>query len=187
MACLATASRGKSCKDSVGGLKNIYFMNYGDAAYVPVFDGTNTDVLETLGTVATPDLNVYKYELNGVSNFEQTIVASKDNGTVFFEGTLSIQLAKLTLVDHKELAILVQGNPRIIVEDQNSNFFLMGLINGCDADGGTIATGSSMGDLSGYSLVFKSMERQPANFLEATTEALLSDTTNGMGLIVNVA
>ena len=183
MACLATATRGKACKDSVGGLKNIYFMNYTDAAFVPVFDTTNTDVIESLGNTGTADLNVYKYELNGVSNFEQTIVASKDNGTVYFEGTLSIQLAKLTLADHKEVAILVQGNPRILVEDQNSNFFVMGLVNGCDADGGAITTGTNMGDLSGYSLVFKSMERQPANFMEATTEAML----DAAGIIVNAA
>tara|TARA_R110000868_G_scaffold173508_3_gene409612 strand:+ start:2215 stop:2766 length:552 start_codon:yes stop_codon:yes gene_type:complete len=183
MACLASASRGKSCKDSVGGLRNIYFSNYTDAAWDPIYDVTNTDVLETIGNGATPDLNIFKYELNGVSNFEQSIVASRDNGTVYFEGTLSIQLAKLTLEDHKEIAILVQGNPRIIVEDQNANFFLVGLVNGCDADVGTITTGTNMGDLSGYSLVFKSMEKSPANFLEATTEAGLITA----GCIINAA
>ena len=45
----------------------------------------------------------------------------------------------------------------------------MGTEHGAELSGGTIATGSAMGDLSGYSLTFTAMERRPANFLQSAT------------------
>jgi hypothetical protein len=43
-----------------------------------------------------------------------------------------------------------------------------------DVTGGTVVTGGAMGDLSGYTLVLTGMEKAPANFFEATTEAGLT-------------
>ena len=43
--------------------------------------------------------------------------------------------------------------------------------NGADVSGGTIVTGASMGDLSGYTLTLTGQENLPANFLEGATAA----------------
>ena len=61
---------------------------------------------------------------------------------------------------------MAYGRPHILVEDYNSNVFVMGLENGADVSGGTIVTGAAMGDLSGYTLSFTGMEKVPANFLQ---------------------
>jgi hypothetical protein len=164
MACDLTKGRKEPCKDSVGGIKAVYFADFGDITIA--YDSTDTDVIDDLGAVT-----VFKYELKGNSSFEQTITSSRENGTTFFEQALNLTLKKLTVQDHKELKLMSYGRPHIVVQDYNGNAFLMGAEHGCDVTGGTIATGAAMGDMSGYTLTFSAMEQVPANFLEGATEA----------------
>lgn len=161
MACDLTLGRTEQCKDSVGGLKAVYFVNFGDFDAL-TYDATNTDAIDSLATSA----NAYKYELKGTSSFEQTFVSSRENGTTFFEQALNLTLKKLDKATHKELKLMAYGRPHVIVEDYNGNFFVMGLENGAEITGGTIVTGAAMGDLSGYTLTLSSQEKVPANFLD---------------------
>ena len=165
MACDLALGRIEPCKDSVGGLKNLYFVNYGDLGTI-TYDVTNTDVIDTVA--GTPD--AYKYEIKGASSFTQNIQSSRDTGTTAFEQVVEVTLKKLTVADHKELKILAFGRPHVIVEDYNGNFFLAGLEHGAEVTGGTIVTGTAMSDLSGYTLTLTGMERTPANFLGDTPE-----------------
>ena len=164
MACDLTKGRKEPCKDSVGGIKAVFFADFGDITIA--YDGTDTDVVDDLGTVT-----VFKYELKGNSSFEQAITSSRENGTTFFDQTLSLTLKKLTVQDNKELKLMAYGRPHIIVQDYNGNAFLMGAEHGCDVNGGTIVTGAGMADMSGYTLTFSAQEQVPANFLEGATEA----------------
>ena len=163
MACDLTAGRVEPCKDSVGGLKNLYFVNYGDLGAI-TYDVTNTDVIDAIA--GTP--SAYKYELKGASTFTQNINSSRENGTTFFEQALELVLPKLTKKDHNTVKLLAYGSPHVIIEDNNGNLFLAGLEYGMDISGGSIATGSAMGDMSGYTLSFTGMEKVPANFLGDT-------------------
>jgi len=163
MACDLTLGRLEPCKSAVGGLKAVYFVNWGDATGY-TYNGTNTDVIDTV--TGTP--TAYKYELKGTNSFDQTITSSRENGTTFFDQSVKLQLKSLDAVTHKQIKLLAYGRPQVIVEDNNSNFFLCGLEHGMDVTGGTIVTGTAMGDLSGYTLELKGMERVPANFLGDT-------------------
>jgi len=165
MACDLALGRIEPCKDSVGGLKNLYFVNYGDLGAI-TYDVTNTDVIDAVA--GTPD--AYKYEIKGASSFTQNIQSSRDTGTTAFEQVIEVTLKKLTIADHKELKILAFGRPHVIIEDNNGNYFLAGLEHGADVTGGTIVTGTAMSDLSGYTLTLTGMEKAPANFLGDTPE-----------------
>ena len=167
MACDLAIGRIEPCKDSVGGLKNLYFVNYGDLGAI-TYDVTNTDVIDAVA--GTPD--AYKYEIKGASSFTQNIQSSRDTGTTAFEQVIEVTLKKLTIADHKELKILAFGRPHVIIEDNNGNYFLAGLEHGADVTGGTIVTGTAMSDLSGYTLTLTGMEKAPANFLGDTPAAV---------------
>ena len=167
MACDLAIGRIEPCKDSVGGLKNLYFVNYGDLGAI-TYDVTNTDVIDAVA--GTPD--AYKYEIKGASSFTQNIQSSRDTGTTAFEQVIEVTLKKLTIADHKELKILAFGRPHVIIEDNNGNYFLAGLEHGADVTGGTIVTGTAMSDLSGYTLTLTGMEKAPANFLGDTPTAV---------------
>ena len=91
MACDLTKGRKEPCKDVVGGLRAIYFVDYGDLGTVTQTDDEITDLSGTF--------SAYKYELKGGSSFEQSISSSRDNGTTFFEQTLNLTLKKLSKED----------------------------------------------------------------------------------------
>ena len=167
MACDLTLGRIEPCKDSVGGLKNLYFVNYGDLGAI-TYDVTNTDVIDAVA--GTPD--AYKYVIKGAYSFTQNIQSSRDTGTTAFEQVIEVTLKKLSIADHKELKILAFGRPHVIIEDNNGNYFLAGLEHGADVTGGTIVTGTAMSDLSGYTLTLTGMEKAPANFLGDTPAAV---------------
>ena len=167
MACDLSLGRIEPCKDSVGGLNAIYFVNFGDLGAI-TYDVTNTDVIDAIA--GTP--SAYKYDIKGTSTFTQNIQSDRATGTTSFEQVLEITLKKLSVADHKELKLLAYGRPQVIVEDYNGNYFLAGLEHGMDVTGGTIVTGGAMNELSGYTLTLTGMERVPANFLGDTPTAV---------------
>ena len=177
MACGINLGRKEPCKDVVGGLRNVYFINYDDSNKSITFDSTDDTLVETLGTDATNEVEGHKYELKGNSSFEQNITSSRENGTTFFEQTLNLTIHKLTKEDNKELKLLAYGRPVVVVEDYNKNLFVMGVEHGADVSGGTIVTGAAMGDLSGYTLTLTGMEKAPANFIEKASETETVQTT----------
>ena len=172
MACDLTLGRKEVCKDAVGGIKAIYLSNFADSTPSDyTYDTVDTDAIASVS--GTP--NAYKYEVRDASSFTQNIQTSAETGTTAFEQVIELTLKKLTVDDHKELKLLSYGRPRVIIEDQNGNFFLAGLHNGCQVTAGTIVTGQAMNDLNGYTLTLTGMEKQPANFLGAD---------NGSGVFV---
>lgn len=184
MSCDLSQGRQRPCKDSVGGLKAVYFVNYGESNYSPVMSTTSgeEDSIASIGTVAA----AYRYDLKGNSNLEQTIVSSTDTGGTFFEQALTLVLPKLTKKDHKQLKLLSFGRPHIIIKDNNDNYFVAGLEHGMDVTGGTISSGSAMGDLSGYTLTLTGGERAPANFCDIDSETDTTLVFNGNGTSVTV-
>ena len=161
MACDLSLGRKEPCKDVVGGIKAVYFTDFGDLGTVTETDDQITDLSGTF--------TAFKYEVKGNSSFEQNITSSRENGTTFFEQTLNLTLHKLSKEDNKELKLLAYGRPHVAVEDYNGNVFVMGLQHGADVSGGTIVTGAAMGDLSGYTLTLTGMEVKPANFVASPT------------------
>ncbi len=159
MSCDISRGRLEPCKDSVGGLNAVYFINKG--GITPDYDDTDGDVIDDLGTPTA-----YKFDIKGGSTYTENITSSRENGTTTFEQVLELQLTKLTKEDHKTVKLLAYGSPHILIEDNNGNVFVAGLEHGLDVSGGTIVSGAAMGDMSGYTLTFSGMEKAPANFVK---------------------
>jgi hypothetical protein len=165
MACDLTKGRALPCRESVGGLKAVYFVDFGDLGDVTLTSNADDTISDMDGT-----FDAYKYELKGTSSVEQTINASRENGTVFFDQAVSLSLPQLSKEDNNEIKMLAYGRPHIVVEDYNGNAYLVGREHGADVTGGTIASGAAMGDMSGYTLTFNAMERTAANFIDGATD-----------------
>lgn len=177
MACILAAGRLEPCKDKVGGLKAVYFINYEP---LDVTRGTDDSVTDLKKADGTTDVTGFKYDLRGSNNsFEESVNASRDNGTVFYEQTLTLNLKGLTKADHKELKLMAYGRPHVIVEDNNGSFFLMGEQHGADVTGGTITRGSAMGDMYGYTLTLTAQEKLPASFVDVADLTTIMSVTAG--------
>ena len=105
MSCDISRGRLEPCKDSVGGLNAVYFVNKGDLGAV-TYDSTDTDVIDAVA--GTPD--AYKFDIKGASTYTENITSSRENGTTTFEQVLELQLTKLTKEDHKTVKLLAFGS-----------------------------------------------------------------------------
>ena len=162
-----SASRLEPCKDQVGGLKAVYFIDFEDTNLDISFDADG-DAISSLGTAST--ITTYKYDLRGTSSFTQNIAGSRDDGTTTVEQVLELSLKKLTQVDHNQLKLLMFNRPHVLVEDNNGNYQLAGLEYGCDVTGGTVVTGSNMSEFTGYTITLTGMEKKPANWVLVATD-----------------
>ncbi len=171
MSCDLANGRLEVCKDSLGGIDAVYFINYGDfnpetdVAYV-----AGTDTIDTVGNVSS----LYKYELKGTNSFEQVVNSSRENGTTFVEQTLTMTLKKQDATTHKSVKLLAYGRPHIVVRNRNNQFFFAGLEHGMELTTANVSNGTAMGDLNGYTLTFVATETLLANLLDCTNEAGLA-------------
>ena len=163
MACDLTKGRKVPCKDVIGGIVRAWFIDFGDLGTITKTDDEITDLSGTF--------TCFQYDLKGTNSLEQAVTSSRENGTTFFEETLTLTLPKLSKEDNKELKLMAYGRPHVAVEDRNGNFMLCGLQHGMEVTGGSIATGTAFGDLSGYSLTLGASELEPANFIAGGTAA----------------
>ena len=169
MACNLTAGRNEPCKDSIGGLQGVYFINYTTGSFSKDGNG-EVDALPLSSSL-------YYYELKGTSAYTETVNTSRENGTTFFSQELVLNLKKLTNEMTTQLKLMAYGRPQVIVHTKNGESLLVGELNGADVTAGTIQTGAGLGDLFGYSVTLTGEEKLPASFISGSTEATAIDST----------
>jgi hypothetical protein len=178
MACLLANGRGLECRESIGGIRNIYFVNNNDmGAYTIDADGE----LDDLGATST----AYQYALNPQgSDFDEAITVSEENGTVFYEQTINLMLPNLSKNALRDLKILAQGRFQIFIEDNNiddatgfGDLYLAGAYNGVTVTGGNVGRGKAFGDMSGYNLTLVGREQRAA--LTVAPSSVVADTIFG--------
>jgi hypothetical protein len=168
MPCNLSAGRNEVCKDSIGGLAGVYFLNYTTGSFTQT---AGSAVADPLLTGIPSGSTLYFYQLKGTSAYTETVNSSRENGTTFFSQELVLNLKKLTNEMTTQLKLLAYGRPQIIVATMNGDAFLVGKEEGADLTAGTIQTGAGMGDLYGYSVTMTGQERLPAQFLSGSTIA----------------
>ncbi len=167
MSCtLLAKGRNLPCIKSVGGIKSIILADFGTLGTLAV---TGAEVTTISTTPAA-----YKYLVKpGSSGMEETITASAENGTVYYDQNVTIQLQKLDKETQAELQDVAKGNPHVFVQDFNGNTFLVGAYNGADVSAGTIGTGTALADFSGFNMTFTAQEVLPAFFCASAVVSAL--------------
>ena len=177
MACELTTGRQLDCRDTVGGVKAVYFVQHADAgingqnggAGIEPASGTITD-LDLSGSGTGQEL--FKYELvRGTASFTETITGSTENGTIFFDQSVNIKLHKLSVADRNEIKLLSRNKLIVFVELNQINssgkrvIVALGIENGLQLNAGTNASGAALGDMAGSDLTFSGQESYPASIV----------------------
>jgi len=157
MAFTLTTGRKVPCKSAVGGLKTVYFADYGTLGAATISGG------EVTALAGSPAL--FQFDIKGNSSLETAINSSRENGTTFYETTLNLTLTFLEKATQEELKLIAHARPHVFVEDYNSNYFVIGLEHGAEVTGGSIVSGAAMGDLSGFTLTLVAQETAPPYFI----------------------
>ena len=170
MACTnLTKGRGLDCNRISGGVKFIYFGVY-DQFTAPI-DGTGIAV--TAGEVTDIEMGagtgLYRYSMPiGVASVTDTIVGSRDNGTIYYTPTAQVLFNRLTKEDQNQIKLL--GATKVVIFAQLNQQLLsnghdviicLGRVNGMELNAGTMDTGAAWGDKNGYTLTFDGMEADP--------------------------
>ena len=169
MACgILTKGRGLDCNRISGGIKYVYFGVYDqftapiETTGLPVTAGEVTDL-----EMGTNDLYRYTMPL-GVASLTDTIVGSRENGTIYYTPSLSVILNRLTKEDQNQIKLLgatklvcfAQLNAQIAATGTDV-IVALGVTNGLELNAGTMDSGAAWGDRGGYTLTFDGMEVSP--------------------------
>ena len=161
--CALSYSYDLDCRDAVGGVKSVRFVNLND--YLALDPVAPAGIITSITTTSAV---FYKYEqLKETSSLTETINGNSQNGTVYFTPELVVVLSKLDVDKRNEIKVLAQQRLVAIVETNDGTYWVVGYQNGLELNAGTSATGTAFADLSGYSLTFSGMEAEQMLSIDA--------------------
>lgn len=153
MACALTSSYTLDCRDSIGGLVEIYFIEAGNVNSVTEASGNVTAITKATGKVFR------KYEQDrDTAFFVENLNSSIQNGTIFYQQELSIVCNRMQTATRNELLLLAKNRLIAVAKDANGLFWLLGKTRFLYATGGNSGSGTASGDRNGYTFTFTAME-----------------------------
>ena len=171
MACSVTINgRALPCKDSLGGIKKIWVAAWSDDMWDAVASG---EIPDSSAALTLKDYDMHK----NTGSFTQTLNASIENGTIFYEQVVSCQFSKEVAADIGGFQDMIKGRLAIVVQDVNDNYFVVGHTRGCEVTAGTVESGTAIGDFNGLRYEFSAQESIAAPFLDSTGSNLTFTAT----------
>lgn len=172
MACNLSAGIQLGCRDNVGGLMTMWITDFTNIASLTSSTGDTITAISGSGTF-------YEFQLIRTSSqLTETVSASLENGTVFYQGEIVTYFNKLGQDKRNILKTLAQS-PRlaIVVEDNNGQYFYCGQTYGSFISAGTSVSGKALGDANGYNLTFQYLEPNPMNQLSGSLSSITTGIT----------
>ena len=172
MSCNLTAGIPLGCRDNVGGVKTFWITDFTNIDSITSNTGDTITQISGTGTY-------YEFQLiRTTSQLTETVNASLENGTVFYQGELVAFFSKLDQAKRNILKTLAQSQRlSIVVEDNNGSYFYLGQTYGCFISAGSSVTGKSLGDANGYNMTFQYLEPNPMNELSGKLASVVSGIT----------
>ena len=174
MSCYISSGVQLGCSDGIGGIKKIWILGgsgntISGITYAP--DGSITGV--------TGSGTLFSFELKrNTSSLTQTITKNFENGTIFFAQALKAIFYKYDQAKRDQVKILSQNDAiKIVAQDQQGTYVLLGEANGLFLSGGSAASGTAYGDRNGFELDFSGQEPSPANVIVGDLGTVFSGFT----------
>lgn len=163
MACALTQNYTLDCRDSVGGVVEIYFIEEGNVSAIVEASGNVTTITKEAGKVFR------KYEQDqDTAFFVENLNSNVQNGTMFYQQELTIVLNKMQTNTRNELLLLNKNRLIAIVKDANGAYWLLGKTRFLHATAGNSGTGTASGDRNGYTFTYTAMEPEMAPSVDSS-------------------
>ena len=153
MSCnMTTGYNDRTCTNGKGGIKSVLLFPLGNATGVTI---TNNEI-----TAITVSGEVFYYKLkSNLSSFTAPVQVNKDNGTLWYNQSLSMILASDTKELRSEIHLLAQNEVICFVEKANGTWVSLGLEEGLQvADANEYTSGVLKSDRQGHVIVLNGME-----------------------------
>lgn len=170
--CLVTSNICKGCRDNVGGIKAAYIV-------AGCVTGTTVDGTGKILTVGAASGTVFTFQVEkNTSSFVETITASLENGSVFYQQDLTLVFFKLDQAKRNQIRLLAQNTDmKVFVETNDGSIFYLGEDFGMFLSAGTGESGTTFGDRNGYSITLQGLEKEPARELAGSLSSTLVGLT----------
>jgi hypothetical protein len=187
MACTyLTRGRNVDCNRISGGIKAVYFAVFDQITSITYDSTVAPNQVREIDDIDMGANSLYRYMLPlGVSSLTDTIVGSRENGTIYYTPTINIIYNKLSRADQAEISLLGATKTVIFAQlnQQLANghdvIVALGAVNGMELNAGTMDSGAAWGDRNGYTLTFDGMEADPFAMVVDYTTAPFDNTDSG--------
>ncbi len=153
MSCnMTTGYNDRTCTNGKGGIKSVLLFPLGNATGVTI---SNNEI-----TAITVSGEVFYYKLkSNLSSYTAPVQVNKDNGTLWYNQSLSMILASDTKELRSEIHLLAQNEVICFVEKANGTWVALGLEEGLQvADANEYTSGVLKSDRQGHVIVLNGME-----------------------------
>jgi len=169
MACALTSNYTLDCRDSVGGLVEIYFIEEGNVESITEASGVVTAITKASGKVFR------KYEQDqDTAFFVENLNSNVQNGSQFYQQELTMVCNKMQTATRNELLLLNKNRLIAVAKDANGAYWLLGKTRFLHATAGNSGSGTASGDRNGYTFTYTALEPSLAPSVDSTIIAGLT-------------
>lgn len=162
MSCTISAGFGLQCKDGIGGIKKIYLNAYSLFAGTLTIDATTQEI-----NACSSGADVFEFTLpKSTGSFTEEVASSIENGTIFYNQTITASFHKLSAARRKQLELIAKNRLFVIVLDTNDNYWVVGYEDGAEVTAASTMTGVAKGDMNGYTITISSDSKNKAYRIE---------------------
>lgn len=169
MACALTQGYNLDCRDSYGGVKEVYIMEFENASSITLTSGVVTTITKVTGK------KFWKYNVIAhTAEGEEALTSSRENGTSSNKQSVKFPINKMTAAVRAELLLLAKNRLLVVVVDENGTGWLYGYGYGLMSTSIGAKTGKALADRNGYEIVLEGEEKDLAYSIDAATLAALT-------------
>lgn len=150
----------RKCKDSQGGVSEVYLFPYVDYPNSQII--TNGNILTTF-----PNTTIYKFYTNNIPNASEP--QETGAGGKFYNQSISLDLQYKD--DHQNIVKFLKKDYRLIFKDNNGSYRIFGLYNSVFCDSVEYTTGNGKSDFNGFKLSFNGKEEKQSFFITNLSDA----------------
>ena len=153
MACAIVNGREVDCRDSVGGIKEIYIANFDNVATASNTSGQ----ISTISMISGTKFFTFQLEKEN-AEYKNGSTGSLENGTNFWTSELVFTWKKMSAAQKNSLKLLAQARLMVIVKDANDVYWVMGSTRAADGLSIENGSGKAFGDMNGATITITGME-----------------------------
>ena len=146
------------CRQGAGGVKKIYLTEFANVSTITSSSGS----VSAITMVSGKKFWTIELELED-AQFDENATVSIENGTTFYEQTLTFSVYKMTAKNRNIVRLLTQNRLMVIVQDADDVYHLAGETRAMHLTASATSTGKAMGDKNGYSITLTGKEPLPCN------------------------
>lgn len=164
---MTTGYNDRTCTNGKGGIKSVLLFPFDNIA--------NSAVVGNEVTTLTVNGEVFNYKLkSNLSSYTAPIKVNKDNGTLFYEQSLSMIIASDSKELRSEIHLLAQNLVVCLVENADGTIVALGFGEGLQvADANEYTSGVLKSDRKGHVIVLNGMENDEVPDVDPAVYATL--------------